>query len=125
MKRALPLLVIPAILSLAACSSGYYASEDIENMSDSSAEYDSSDWEAEQDEARAEEYMEQSMSERYEATGWTCSYSPTMNDDWHDDAVCRNGGEVVRPYLREWDDFVTESELMESAREYAAELNAG
>ncbi|PPL18645.1 hypothetical protein [Microterricola pindariensis] len=94
-------------------------------MRDRDAEYDSSDWEVQQDESCADEYLEQSMSERYEATGWTCSYSPTMNDDWHDDAVCRNGNEVIRPYLREWDDFVTEAELMESAREYAAELNAG
>lgn len=48
-----------------------------------------------------------------------------MNEDWHDDAVCSNVSELHRPYLREWDDFVTEAELMESASEYAAELNAG
>lgn len=56
--------------------------------------------------------------------GWVCSYDPTMNHDWHDDVVCESGGAVDRPYLREWDDFVTEEELMQSAAEYEAELNA-
>lgn len=56
---------------------------------------------------------------------WNCSYSPTYNNDWHDDAVCINGSEQVRPYLRGWDSFVTEAELMESAREYEARLNGG
>jgi hypothetical protein len=55
---------------------------------------------------------------------WTCAYVPTMNDDWHDDAVCSNGTEVQRPYLRAGDDFVTEDEIMASAAEFAAELNA-
>ena len=55
---------------------------------------------------------------------WTCVYAPTYNDDWHDDVICSNGGNSVRPILREWDDFVTEDEMMASAREYEAELNA-
>ena len=58
-------------------------------------------------------------------SSWTCTYDVTYNDDWHDDVVCSNGSEAHRPSLREWDDFVTEAELMESAREYAAELNLG
>lgn len=56
---------------------------------------------------------------------WSCGFSVTYNDDWHDDVVCSNGVESVRPYLREWDDFVTETEMMESAREYEDELNGG
>lgn len=60
-----------------------------------------------------------------EAAAWNCVYSPTYNDDWHDDVVCSNGAEQVRPYLREWDRFVTEVEIMESAREYEAQLNVG
>lgn len=57
--------------------------------------------------------------------GWHCSYEPTMNDDWHDDVLCSNGGQFDRPYLREWDSFVTYDEIMESAREYESQLNAG
>ncbi|TYL50433.1 hypothetical protein [Agromyces mariniharenae] len=57
--------------------------------------------------------------------GWSCNYDPSYNEDWHDDVRCNKGAEVIRPYLREWDDFVTEAELMESAREYEAKLNAG
>ena len=49
---------------------------------------------------------------------WRCSYSPTYNRDWHDDVVCSNGAEEHRPNLREWDSFITQDEIMESAREY-------
>jgi hypothetical protein len=56
---------------------------------------------------------------------WSCRYSPSVNEDWHDDVVCSNGLEGHRPYLREWDSFVTEAEIMESAAEYEALLNAG
>lgn len=56
---------------------------------------------------------------------WECTYSPTYNNDWHDDVVCTNGSEQVRPSLRNWDSFVTEAEIMESAREYEAQLNGG
>ena len=59
------------------------------------------------------------------APTWSCGYSPTYNDDWHDDVVCTNGADEQRPYLREWDDFISEDEIMESAREYEAQLNAG
>lgn len=54
---------------------------------------------------------------------WACVYSPTYNDDWHDDVMCSNGVDQERPYLREWDNFVTEAEIMESAREYEQRLN--
>ena len=54
---------------------------------------------------------------------WTCDYQPTYNDDWHDDVVCSNGTEQQRPYLREWDSFVTQAEIMESARQYERQLN--
>lgn len=54
---------------------------------------------------------------------WTCTYQPTYNYDWHDDVVCSNGSEAHRPYLREWDEYVTEDEIMESAREYEDQLN--
>lgn len=57
------------------------------------------------------------------AAEWTCNYAPTMNDDWHDDVICSNGIDQQRPYLREWDSFITEAEIMESAREYEEQLN--
>lgn len=57
------------------------------------------------------------------AQPWVCSYSPTYDQNWHNDALCTNGAESLRPTLREWDSHVTEDELMESAREYAAQLN--
>ena len=60
----------------------------------------------------------------FPAEVWRCHYSPTYNYDWHDDVVCSNGVEQHRPYLREWDDFVTEDEIMQSAYEYEQELNS-
>lgn len=58
-------------------------------------------------------------------SSWTCTYSPSYDDDWHNDVVCTNGSEFERPYLREWDSFVTEAEIMESAREHERQLNNG
>lgn len=55
--------------------------------------------------------------------GWECLYDPTFNHDWHDDVICERGNEARRPYLRGWDSFVTEDEIMRSAREYEAKLN--
>ena len=55
---------------------------------------------------------------------WTCSYDPTINDDWHDDILCSNTVETNRPYLREGDDFITQDEIMESAADFEAQLNA-
>jgi hypothetical protein len=58
-------------------------------------------------------------------SAWVCVYSPTYDDDWHNDVECSDGVTIDRPYLREWDDFVTEDEIMQSAREYEDSLNAG
>ncbi len=59
------------------------------------------------------------------ASQWKCSYAPSYDDDWHNDVACTNGVDVKVPYLREWDTFITEDEIMESAREYEDQLNAG
>ncbi|MFD6093102.1 hypothetical protein ACFWGN_13355 [Oerskovia sp. NPDC060338] len=56
---------------------------------------------------------------------WSCYLSITFNEDWHDDVECSNGIDFDRPYLREWDGFVTEDELMQSALEYENALNGG
>ena len=72
----------------------------------------------------ADEIAQAQSQAASEALGWVCTFDPTMNNDWHDDVLCQNGAALDRPYLREWDDFVTEEEIMESAREYEAALNA-
>ena len=54
---------------------------------------------------------------------WTCTYSPTYDRDWHNDVICTNGVESERPYLRRGDSFVTQDEIMQSAREYEDRLN--
>lgn len=56
---------------------------------------------------------------------WVCSWSPTFDDDRHNDVECANGIATERPYLREWDDFVKRWEIMESARSYARQRSAG
>lgn len=68
---------------------------------------------------------EQRVREELSIGSWSCVYDETWNDDWHDDVVCSNGSEAHRPYLREWDSFVEYWEIMESAAEYEAQLNAG
>ncbi|PTU57870.1 hypothetical protein DBB34_01750 [Sphaerisporangium cinnabarinum] len=55
---------------------------------------------------------------------WSCGYSPTFNDDWHDDVLCTDGTQEERPYLREWDDYVTGQEMVDSAWEYEQQLNS-
>jgi hypothetical protein len=75
------------------------------------------------------ELMEERSADEYVAPApqpalWGCHYSPTYNHDWHDDVVCSHGIEQHRPHLRGWDDFVTEGEIMGSAREYEQELNS-
>jgi hypothetical protein len=57
--------------------------------------------------------------------GWSCYLDPTMNDDWHDDVACQKGSAFQRPYLREWDNFIEEWEILESAQEYEDYLNSG
>lgn len=54
---------------------------------------------------------------------WSCSFSPSYDNDWHNDVLCSNGHKARRPYLREWDSFVTEAEMMKSAHKYERQLN--
>jgi len=77
--------------------------------------------------ARRDGYCSGRVPERDVASRlkWTCFYSPTYNNDWHDDILCSNAEAKERPYLREWDSFVTEAEIMEAARAYEANLNGG
>lgn len=64
---------------------------------------------------------------RFEAFAqeWTCRWMPTMNRNWHDDALCTNGSESRRPYLRPRDSYITPDEIMASAQEWAARMNQG
>lgn len=58
-----------------------------------------------------------------ESVGWSCSYEPTMNENWHDDVICRNGQESHRPSLLEGQ-FVTEDDMRSAAADYEAYLNS-
>jgi hypothetical protein len=59
-----------------------------------------------------------------EAQSWSCGYSPTYNDDWHDDVLCTNGVDQERPYLLQGDSFVEEHEIMDAAARYEEMLNS-
>ena len=56
---------------------------------------------------------------------WTCSWAPTVDQDPHNDVLCSNGIASERPFLRQWDEVVEKAEIMESARAYARQRNAG
>lgn len=65
-----------------------------------------------------------SMPEYAPDRAWVCGYSPTYNNDWHDDALCTNGTEQDRPYLLPNQSFITEADLMRAAAEYEEVLNS-
>ncbi|MGO3147227.1 MAG: hypothetical protein ACTIJ6_06065 [Leucobacter sp.] len=54
---------------------------------------------------------------------WSCDWSPTMNEDWHDDVLCSNGPELDRPYLLPDWGFVTQEDIMVEAQRYEDYLN--
>lgn len=58
------------------------------------------------------------------STVWSCGWSPTMNEDWHDDVLCIKGGGSVRPTLLEDWDFVTQADMMNAAAEFELYLNS-
>ena len=64
-------------------------------------------------------------STRSAAAPWSCRWAPTMDQNWHNDALCSNGVRQVRPYLRPADSFITRDELMSSARAWARARNSG
>lgn len=106
-------------LVVAGCSPGYLSDETLDM-----AASERSTREAVEDYQPSPEEVASAQIEADAAfLGWVCSYDPTMNEDWHDDVLCTAGADSHRPYLREWDDFVTQEELMESAREYENEMN--
>lgn len=65
-------------------------------------------------------------SEQYlaESSWWDCFYDPTFNDDWHDDVVCLNGADSLRPILLPELGFVTEEEMIAAGEAYEAGLNS-
>ena len=76
--------------------------------------YDNYDW----------EQAGRDAADDYARSGsWSCYLSPTINENWHDDVICRNGSESVRPNLLTNDSFVTEAEMLAAAAAYEAELN--
>ena len=57
------------------------------------------------------------------AGAWKCWWAPTMDQNWHNDALCSNGASQVRPYLRPADTYITRAELMSSAQAWARARN--
>ena len=55
---------------------------------------------------------------------WSCRWAPTMDRNWHNDALCSNGVSQVRPYLRPGDSYITRAELMASAQAWARARNS-
>lgn len=120
---AVPIAVVVAVL-MAGCSgfeSPRFGGPGDDELQPGYDEYQEPQYDAPDPEPPTEDEIRQMTTPNEQ---WSCFLSPTMNDDWHDDVLCQRGYEYQRPYLREWDDFVTEDELMESAREYEAQLNA-
>jgi hypothetical protein len=54
---------------------------------------------------------------------WTCFWNPTINNDWHDDELCQNGNQFLRPTLLPNSKFVTQDEMVAAGDAYAAQLN--
>lgn len=117
-------LTLIAGFGLTGCSSAEFGNS---NFSRPTVREPVEDFEPSEAEKNASMHEAETKFDDWLATqvGWVCSYEPTINDDWHDDVLCHKGKDSDRPYLREWDGFVTYDELMESAREYEATLNAG
>lgn len=55
---------------------------------------------------------------------WSCEYTPTINNNWHDDVLCSRGLEQLRPILLPNQNFVTEAEMRSAAADYESKLNA-
>lgn len=71
-------------------------------------------------------YEEPSQAEIEDAMrgAWDCYYDPSINDNWHDDVICRNGVDWFRPTLLPDSDFVTEAEMQAAGDAFETELNA-
>lgn len=55
---------------------------------------------------------------------WSCEWSPTMNEDWHDDVLCSNGVASDRPILLPDWGFVSQDDMMAEAQRYEDYLNS-
>ncbi|MCC2028819.1 hypothetical protein KEC56_04690 [Microbacterium sp. YMB-B2] len=76
-------------------------------------------------EERPQPGYEEFIREELGLGSWSCTYSPTYDNEWYDDVLCSNGSDSHRPFPQAMDNFVEEGELVDSAAEYEAELNAG
>lgn len=54
---------------------------------------------------------------------WSCFFDPTMNYDWHDDVVCTNGVDTIRPRLLTGESFVDAGEMQAAAHRFENRLN--
>lgn len=55
----------------------------------------------------------------------SCTYSASDDRDWHNAVPCSNGANSQRRYLRSEHTYAMQDEIMESARQFEGELNAG
>lgn len=112
-------MISAVLLALTGCSTGIseYDQAQAEYQEHLENQYEPTE-EQLQDEADAayDHYMAENAR-------WSCFYDPTMNDDWHDDLLCTNGVDSVRPTLLPDDPFVEYDEIMQAALEYATVLN--
>lgn len=59
------------------------------------------------------------------ANSWTCVWSPTRDNDWHNDVECFDGTQVFRPILLADIPHVSEAQMRAASEEYEDYLNAG
>jgi len=92
----------------------HYVSGEADSISNQQAEIDPVD-EAETSDEQIDDAMR---------SPWDCYYDATMNDNWHDDVVCRNGVDWKRPTLLKYVDFVTEADMVAAGEAYEHKLNS-
>jgi hypothetical protein len=111
-KRTLPtagmVVLLASVLALTGCRSIDPATED-------------GNYPGMGDPIPAEDY-EPTEDEINQMMPWDCYYDATMNENWHDDVICRRGTDSFRPSLLEGQ-FVTENDMIAAGEAYEAELN--
>jgi len=113
---------LPAVTAITVCALGvifgatgctkYYDSVEYDGGYEDTSEY--SQFIEEPTEERIRESMDSS---------WDCYYDPSMNNNWHDDVICRNGFDAFRPTLMAQFDFVTENDMIAAGEAFEVDLN--
>lgn len=120
MKTRIAGALVFAVLAISGCSFGSDPEYGYDESVGGQEDYEQSE-ESLQD--QAEYYLEQQRDQDHSERGWRCYWSPTMNDNWHDDYECSNGLDYDRPYLLDGDSFVERWEIDNAAADYESRLN--